>query len=236
MLNSIGIQNPGVDRWLEELGPHIASLGVDVIGSAVGHTPSDYGLVTKALADAGVAAVEANLSCPNLDDGSMFALDPDATAQVMAEVVAASTVPVGAKLSPNAEDIVGIATSAREAGADWVTLTNTAWGAAIDIERRSPSVSGVIAGYSGVGVKPIAMRCVIEVHRAMPDLPILGAGGVRTAEDVIEFVMAGATSVGLGTVHFEDPGAGRRILRRLRRWLDRHGVETLSELVGVAVS
>lgn len=235
MLNSIGIQNPGVDRWAELHSAGIHELGVPVVGSAVGHTAAEFGVVAKSLVDAGVIAVEVNLSCPNLEDGSMFALDPDATAAVVSEVVNSAEVPVGAKLSPNSEDIVAIATAAQDAGADWVTLTNTVWGAAIDIEKRAPSVSGVIAGYSGVGMKPVALRCVIEVHRALPDLPILGAGGVRTAHDVVEFVMAGASAVGLGTVHFENPGAGARVVRDLVRWLDHHDVSTLTDLRGVAV-
>lgn len=235
MLNSIGIQNPGVAAWAAEVGPQLSMLPVPVVGSAVGRDASEFAVVAKTLADAGVAAVEINLSCPNLESGRMFALDPTESAEVVAAVRSACDLALGAKLSPNSEDIAEVAAAVSAAGADWVTLTNTVWGAAIDIEERRPRLSGVIGGYSGTGIKPIAMRCVIEVHRALPTLPILGAGGVRTAADVVEFVMAGAAAVGIGTAHFESPGIGRRIHRRLLRWLDRHGVGDLAELIGVAV-
>lgn len=235
MLNSIGIQNPGVTVWSAEVGPQLDHLAIPVIGSAVGNTPDEFALVAKGLTAAGVAAVEINLSCPNLEDGRMFALDSTATADVVRRVRSATNVPVGAKLSPNSEDIAAIARAASEAGADWLTLTNTVWGAAIDIEARRPKLSGVIGGYSGVAIKPISLRCVIEVHRALPAVPILGAGGVRTARDVVEYVMAGASAVGVGTAHFENPGVGRAITRDLERWLRRHDVRQLSQLIGAGL-
>lgn len=235
MLNGIGIQNPGIEAWSARVGARLTGLDIPVIGSAVGNSVEEYAVVAKGLASANVVAVEVNLSCPNLEDGRMFALDPDASADVVAAVRSATDLPIGAKLSPNSEDIASVAEAVVKAGADWLTLTNTVWGAGIDIEERRPKLSGVVGGYSGVAIKPIALRCVIEVRRAMPDVPILGAGGVRRAEDVVEFVMAGASAVGLGTAHFENPGIGRQILNRLLRWLDRHGVSDLTELVGVAV-
>ncbi len=235
MLNSIGIQNPGVERWSEAIGPQLSGMSLPVIGSAVGNTVGEYAEVAKRLTGAGVVGVEINLSCPNLDEGRMFALDDTASADVVAAVRSATHLPVGAKLSPNSEDIVNVAEAVVEAGADWLTLTNTVWGAAIDIETRRPKVSGVVGGYSGVAVKPIALRCVIEVRRALPHVPILGAGGVRRAEDVVEYVMAGASAVGLGTAHFESPAIARRLVKRLRRWLERHDVANLSDLIGIAV-
>ena len=231
MLNSIGIQNPGIDAWLDDVAPLLGTTGVEVWGSAVGRDVDEFAEVAGRMADGGLAAVEINLSCPNLD-GHLFALDAAASAGVVASVRRRTEVPIGAKLSPNAEDVVAVARACKDAGADWVVLTNTAWGAAIDVETRRPAVSGVVGGYSGIPLKPIALRCVIDVHRAMPDLPIVGLGGVTTGRDVIEYVLAGATAVGIGTVHFAEPRAARRILRETRRLLRRLGVPRLIDLRG----
>ncbi len=234
MLNGIGIQNPGIEAWADTYGPALAGLPVPVWGSAVGHEAAEFARVAKGLERAGVAAVEVNLSCPNLDDGRLFALDPDATAEVVAAVRAAVTVPVGAKLSPNAVAIADVAGAAAAAGADWVVLTNTVWGTGIDLETRRPLLSSGVGGYSGAPLKPIALRCVWEVHQAHPDLPIVGCGGVRTGEDVVEYLMAGASAVALGTVHFGEPKAGKRILAELRRWCRRHRVSRVADLTGSA--
>lgn len=232
MLNAVGIQNPGIDRWVEEVGPELASLPVPVWGSAVGETVEEFARVAGGLAEAGVQAVEVNLSCPNLESGIMFALDPDASGRVVAAVREAVGVPVGAKLSPNAADVVRIGAAVREAGADWVVLTNTVWGMGIDPDTGIPLVSGVVGGYSGPPLKPIALRCVWEVHRALPDLPIVGCGGVRSGADAVEYLRAGARAVGVGTAHFAEPRAGRRILRELRDRCRRLGVAGPGDLVG----
>lgn len=234
MLNGIGIQNPGVDAWLEEVGPYLASLDVEVWASVVGHTVDEFAAVAAALDGVGaIGAVEVNLACPNLDH-QMFALDPDASAKVVAEVRAATTKPIGAKLSPNSEDIVSIASAVRHAGADWVVLTNTAWGFGVDLTTRKPLLSGGVGGYSGLGIKPIAMRCVWQVHQALPELPIVGCGGVRSGSDVVEYLLAGASAVALGLVHFAEPKAGGRIHRELRRWMRRNGEDDVSNLIGGA--
>jgi dihydroorotate dehydrogenase (NAD+) catalytic subunit len=235
MLNGIGIQNPGVDAWAGAVRPHLGSIGVPVWGSAVGADAAEFARVAATQQTAGVAAVEVNLSCPNLEQGRMFALDPAASAEVVAAVRAAVTVPIGAKLSPNSEDIAAVAGAVVAAGADWVVLTNTVWGAGFDIETRRPKLSGVVGGYSGPPLKPIALRCVWEVRRAMPDVPILGCGGVRSGADVVEFLLAGASAVALGTVHFAGPKAGRRVLRDVRRYCARHGVGRVADLTGGAV-
>jgi len=232
MLNAIGIQNSGVSAWIETIGPALRSLPVPVWGSAVGYTVDEYVTVAKGLATCAIEAVEVNLSCPNLEGKGMFALDPAATGRVMSAVRQAIDLPIGAKLSPNAVDLVPIAGAAIEAGADFLTLTNTVWGAAIDIEQRRPKLSAGIGGYSGVAIKPIALRCVLEVREAFPDVPIVGLGGVRTGEDVVEYLMAGASAVGIGTAHFERPGVAKRIMREFERWCARHGVESVAELVG----
>jgi dihydroorotate dehydrogenase (NAD+) catalytic subunit len=231
MLNGIGIQNPGADPWVESVGPRLSSLPVPVWGSAVGTTPEEFAQVAGRLAEAGVAAIEVNLSCPNLD-GEMFALDPGLAAAVVAAVRQEVTLPLGAKLSPNAADIGAIARSCAAVGADFLVLTNTVWGAGVDIYSGRPRISGVIGGYSGPPLKPIALRCVIEARRAVPDLPLVGCGGVTTGADVIEYLMAGASAVGIGTVHFAEPKAGRRILDELVKLMRHLGRDTVAGLIG----
>ena len=232
MLNGIGIQNPGIDAWVEAHSEPISALDVPVWGSAVGGTPEDFALVAKGLRRAGVAAVEVNLSCPNIEGKGIFALDPASSASVVAAVRAAVDMPVSAKLSPNAENIAAIASAVTDAGADWVVLTNTALGARIDVETRRPVLSGTVGGYSGPPIKPLVMRCVIEVHEQLPDVPILACGGVSTGEDVVEYLMAGAAAVAIGTAHFAEPRVGRRVLRELRRWMRRHRIDDVQELIG----
>lgn len=232
MLNGIGIQNPGIDQWRNAM-PSPESLPVPVWGSAVGTSIAEFALVAKGLTAAGVEAVEVNLSCPNLEDGQMFALDATAAANVMGSVRAVTDLPLGAKLSPNSEDVSRIAASVVEAGADFVTLTNTVWGMGIDTTTRRPKISAGIAGYSGAPLKPIALRCVWEVARSSK-VPIVGCGGIRTGEDVVEYLLAGASAVQLGTVHFAEPRAGRRILEELNAFGEAAGLETLHGLVGAA--
>jgi dihydroorotate dehydrogenase (NAD+) catalytic subunit len=235
MLNAIGIQNPGIDEWLESHADEIATLAVPVWGSAVGNSADDFAIVAAGLARSSVAAIEVNLSCPNLEDGSMFALDPDASRAVVASVRKETSLPVGAKLSPNATDIVAVASAVMSAGADFVVLTNTVWGAGIDVETRRPRLSSVVGGYSGRGIKPIALRCVWEVHQALPEVPIVGCGGVRSGDDVVEYLLAGASAVALGSVHFEAPRAGRRVLKEVEDYCRRHEVTNLAELTGGAI-
>lgn len=232
MLNAIGIQNPGIEAWVTEHRGHLATLDVPVWGSAVGHQPEDFALVAKGLERAGVGAIEVNLSCPNLAGEGLIALDPGASGAVISAVRGATTLPVGAKLSPNAQDIASVATAVAASGADWVVATNTAWGAAIDVETRRPVLHRTSGGYSGPPLKPIALRCVIEISRAVPALPIIGCGGVISGEDVVEYLLAGASAVALGSVHFAEPRAGARILRELERWCADHGVSRVSDLVG----
>ena len=232
MLNSIGIQNPGIDEWRSGM-PDLSALPVPVWGSAVGADPAEFALVAKGLGAAGVQAVEINLSCPNLEEGTMFALNPAAAASVVGSVRAATDLPIGAKLSPNSEDIVAVARAVADAGADFVVLTNTVWGLGIDLETRRPKISGVVGGYSGPPVKPIALRCVWEVAAAL-DIPIVGCGGIRSGEDVVEYLLAGASAVELGTVHFAEPRAGKRILREVDDWCRRRQIVSLEELTGAA--
>jgi dihydroorotate dehydrogenase (NAD+) catalytic subunit len=234
MLNAIGIQNPGIETWLEQIGPEIALLDVPVWGSAVGETADEFVVVSKGLQHAGVSAIEVNLSCPNLEGGELFALDSELCAGVVASIVASVDLPVGAKLSPNSEDIVSVAAACLEAGAEFLTLTNTSWGFGVDIASGSPSLSGGVGGYSGPGLKALSLRCVYEVARAIPGTPIVGCGGVRSGADVVEYLMAGASAVGMGTVHMAEPKAGRRILRETTSTLKRLGYHSLEEIIGIA--
>lgn len=233
MLNGIGIQNPGIDAWSTDMKSRIGALEVPVWGSAVGETVGEFVQVAVGLELSGVSAIEVNLSCPNLE-GTLFALDPSLSAEVIAEVSRALTVPVGAKLSPNSEEIVPVAAAVVDAGASFVTLTNTAWGFGIDVESAKPKLSGGVGGYSGPGLKAIAMRCVYQVAKAIPGLPILGCGGVSSGHDVVEYIMAGASAVGLGTVHFAEPKAGKRIFRETERLMKKIGANSISDIIGVA--
>jgi len=234
MLNGIGIQNPGIGAWVDMMADRIPTLDVPVWGSAVGETPDEFAMVAKGLVSAGVPVVEVNLSCPNLEDGRMFSLDPSRASRVIETVVSACDAPIGAKLSPNAEELVSVAAACIEAGAAFVTLTNTALGFGVDPITRRPLLSGGVGGYSGPGLKAMSLRCVYEVAQAIPGVPIIGCGGVMTGLDVIEYLLAGASAVALGTVHLAEPRAGKRIARELARELERRG-ETVLGMVGGVV-
>lgn len=232
MLNGIGIQNPGVQVWAVETGSRLARLNVPVWGSAVGGTAEGFAEVAAVLASLDVAAVELNLSCPNLDDGVMFSFEAARSAAVVEAVRAVVSIPVGAKLSPNTPDIVGVASVVRDAGADFVVLTNTAFGVAIDVDERRPVLSGGVGGYSGPGLKPVSLRCVFEVARALPGFPIVGCGGVTNGSDIVEYLMAGASAVAAGTIHLAEPRAGERLHRELKDELGRLGYPAVSDAVG----
>ncbi|REK17330.1 MAG: dihydroorotate dehydrogenase [Actinobacteria bacterium] len=235
MLNGIGIQNPGIRVWQEDMSPRIGELGVPIWGSAVGESPEEFRIVAEGEEAAGVDAVEVNLSCPNLEDGSIFALQPSLSARVVEAVTASVSLPVGAKLSPASEDVVAVARACVDAGADFLTLTNTIPGLELDVNNHTPKLSGGIGGYSGPGLKPISLRCVYEVASALPTVPIVGCGGVRTGGDVVEELMAGASAVGLGTVHFAEPKAGRRILREMSQLMADLGYDTVGQVVRAAL-
>jgi dihydroorotate dehydrogenase (NAD+) catalytic subunit len=232
MLNGIGIQNPGVDVWSDTFAEPLLSVPTDVWGSVVGHEPDEFALVAERFDDlAAISAIEVNLSCPNLD-GMPFALDPSASRRVVEAVRAVTDKPIGAKLSPDAHPIAAVADAVMGAGADWLVVGNTARGAAIDVDTRRPLTSGLIAGYSGAPLRPITVRCVLEVSAALPDAPIVACGGVSGAEHVIEYLLAGATAVGIGSAHFATPRIATRILKDLERYLERNHLVGPSELIG----
>jgi dihydroorotate dehydrogenase (NAD+) catalytic subunit len=232
MMNGIGIQNPGIESWVTEVAPRLPGLGVPVWGSAVGETAQGFATVARGLTGAGVTAIEVNLSCPNLDDGEMFSYDPTRSAAVVAAVASATELPIGAKLSPNTPNPVEVARACLASGASFLVLTNTALGYAIDPLTRRPRLSGGVGGYSGPGIKPLSLRVVHEVATAVPGTPIVGCGGVSSGADVIEFLLAGASAVAMGTVLLAEPRAGARILRELSDLLDKMGVGSVGRLVG----
>lgn len=232
MLNAIGIENPGVVTWADEIGPLLKDLPVPVWGSAVGRTVGEFVDVASRLAATDVQAIEINLSCPNLAGESIWALDAEATGAVVKGVREAIDKPIGAKLSPNAQDIVSVAGAAIDSGADWLVLTNTISAAAIDIETRKPLLTLTTGGLSGPALKPIALRCVLQVREAFPMVPIVGCGGVRSGSDVVEYLLAGASAVAIGTAHFERPRIGRKVMKQLRAYCSRTGVDRLQELIG----
>lgn len=240
MLNSVGLQNPGVGTWLADALPALVAAGVRVVASIWGHDVDGYGEVAAAIAGSAVTAVEVNLSCPNLSSGGsagdhMFAHDPDATAAVVAAVVdELGPVPVWAKLSPNVTSPVAAAGSAAAAGAAAVVLTNTLVGLAIDQRTLRPVLSNVTGGLSGPPLRPVALRMVYEVRAALPELPIVGVGGITSAGHAVEFLAAGASAVQVGAAHLADPRAGVRIVGKLPAALGHCGARSVTEVVGAA--
>lgn len=237
MLNSVGLQNPGVDAWLADELPALVATGARVVASVWGTTVAGYEKAAAALASApaAVVAVEVNLSCPNLEHGGpMFAHDPSSTREAVAAVVAAGGRPAWAKLSPNVTDIVAIAAAASEGGAAALTLVNTVRGMAIDPSTRRPRLGAGGGGLSGAAIRPVAVRAIYDVHAAFPRLPVVGAGGVATGEHAVELLLAGASAVQVGTATFEDPRAPARVVAELRAWCRRHRVARVADLVGQA--
>lgn len=234
MLNAIGLQNPGVDRWVERDLPWLRSRGARIVVSVAGKTVEDYQEVTRRLRHAGgIAALEVNLSCPNVESrGLVFACDPDQSAEVVHVVQREADVPVFAKLTSDVTAVVDVARSVVEAGADGLTLINTLLGMDIDPVTGRPGLANTYGGLSGPAIKPVALRNVHQVASAMPDVPIIGCGGARSATDVVEFVRAGANAVQIGTATFVDPLVGPRVIAELRSWLGRHGIERLADLRG----
>lgn len=237
MLNSVGLQGPGLASWLEHDLPALAAAGARVVVSIWGRRVDDFARAAAVLGEAdppSVVAVEVNVSCPNLEDRSrMFAHSPGATAEAVA-ATAPCRRPRWAKLSPNVADLVEIAGAALGAGAEGLTLVNTLLGMAIDLEERRPALGAGGGGLSGPAVHPVAVRAVWECRAAHPGAGIVGVGGVMTGQDAVELLLAGADAVQVGTATFRDPRAPWRIQRQLVRWCRRHGVTSVAELVGAA--
>lgn len=232
ILNAVGLQNPGVDHFIEYDLEWLKKTGTCVIANVAGKTLDDYYQICAKL-DGKVDMIELNISCPNVKSGGMaFGIKPDTVEEVTRYAKSgAKNTPLIVKLSPNVESIAENARRAEKGGADCVSLINTLTGMAIDIERRRPIIANNTGGVSGAGVKPVAVRMVYEVAQAVK-IPVIGMGGITCAEDAIEFLMAGASAVQVGTANFTDPFAMPKIIQGLHTWCDKHGVADVNELVG----
>ncbi len=233
MLNSVGLQNPGVDAFLAREWPRLRKLDTVTIANISGNTPAEYGEMCEKLADAGVPLIEVNVSCPNVKAGGLaYGTKPELAAEVTREAKAhAGKTPVMVKLSPNVTDITEIAKAVADAGADAVSLINTLRGMRIDPETRRPILHMNTGGLSGPAVLPVALRMVWEVHNAVK-LPILGMGGVSDTKTAVEMMLAGATAVGMGSAIFADPMAPVKTVEGLERWCADHGVAAARDLTG----
>jgi dihydroorotate dehydrogenase (NAD+) catalytic subunit len=236
MLNAIGIQNKGVDHFITDDLPWLLKRKATVFASIAGNTVEEFVRVADKLrtGGGGIAGVELNISCPNLEDrNNMFAHSEEATAAVVSAVKRAlPRKPLFPKLSPNVTSLTAIAAAAVDSGADGLSLVNTVFGMAIDVETRRPRLAGTVGGLSGPAIRPIAVRAVHEVHRAFPHIPIIGQGGVGSGADALELILAGASAVAVGTANFLDPRAGIQIAVEIGRYMTSHGIEDITELVG----
>jgi dihydroorotate dehydrogenase (NAD+) catalytic subunit len=237
LLNSVGLENIGVDALIEEKMPVWAGWRVPVIVNVAGETIDEYVAVTSRLEGvSGVSGIELNISCPNVSAGGMeFGVDPELAARVTSAVKAATTLPVIVKLSPNVTDIKEIALAVEEAGADAISLINTLKGMAIDIDQRKPYLGNITGGLSGPVIKPVALYMVFEAARVVR-IPVIGCGGIACAEDALEFIMAGATAVQIGTASLTNPQIGLNVLEGIENFLGQNGVQNLTELIGAALA
>jgi dihydroorotate dehydrogenase (NAD+) catalytic subunit len=235
LLNSVGLENIGVDALIREKAPLWAKWRVPVIVNIAGGTIDEYMAVASKLEGVtGVSGIEVNISCPNVSAGGMeFGVDGKLAARVTSAVKAVTTLPIIVKLSPNVTDIQGVALAVEEAGADAISLINTLKGMAIDIDQRKPRLGNIVGGLSGPVVKPMALYMVFEVARAV-HIPVIGCGGIACAGDALEFIMAGATAVQVGTACLTSPHVFLTILEGIEQFMADRGVENLSDLVGAA--
>jgi dihydroorotate dehydrogenase (NAD+) catalytic subunit len=235
MLNAIGLDNDGIDHFIHHHLPYLRTLPTAVIGNIAGKTEDEFvemaEQIGREVGDTGLAGLELNLSCPNVTGGVDFATNPDVTRRVVRRVRAVCPLPIIAKLTPNVTDVVPIAEAAADGGADAVSLINTFIGMAIDWRRRKPILGNVTGGLSGPAIKPLALRMVWQVARKVR-VPVVGIGGIATLDDVMEFLVAGASAVQLGTVNFYDPTAAQRIAAELPNVLTGLGVENVREVIG----
>lgn len=233
MLNAIGLENVGVERFITDKLPFLRGLATPVIVNILGDSVDDYARLAGRLAEVpGISALEVNISCPNVKKGGVaFGTDPEMAAAVTAAVRQATGLPVIVKLSPNVTDITAIARAVAEAGADALSLINTLLGMAIDIRSRKPRLANIVGGLSGPAIKPVALRMVWQVARAVT-IPVIGIGGITTAEDALEFLIAGATAVQVGTANFYQPTAATEIVQGLTAYLHEQGLSSIREVIG----
>lgn len=232
MLNSIGLQNPGVEHLKEHELPWLARAGATTIVNVSGHSFDEYVAVIEALEDAPVDAYEVNISCPNVDAGGMtMGCHVPSVEKVVGMCRAATTRPLIVKLTPNVTDITEIARAAEAAGADALSLVNTLLGMAVDARRRRPKLARVVGGFSGPAIKPVALRMVWQCHNAV-NIPLLGMGGIVCGEDAVEFMLAGATAVAVGTANFTNPTATVDVINGIIDYCEEQGVTDVNELIG----
>jgi dihydroorotate dehydrogenase (NAD+) catalytic subunit len=236
MLNSIGLDNDGIDYFLENHLPYLGSLGAPILVSVAGRSHEEFvELAARLDGRPEVAAIELNISCPNVSGGVDFGTDPTMCERVVAGARAACDRPIVAKLTPNVSNIAAVAKGAEAGGADALSVINTCLGMAVDWRRRKPLLGNVVGGLSGPAIKPIALRCVYQVARAV-QTPIIGIGGIATLDDVMEFLVAGASAVQLGTVNFYDPTVSMRVLDELPAAVQQLGAERVRDVVGTLVA
>jgi dihydroorotate dehydrogenase (NAD+) catalytic subunit len=233
LLNAIGLDNDGIGHFIEHHLPYLRTVGTAVIANIAGEDEDQFVEMSAMIGgEPGVAAVELNISCPNVSHGLDLGIDATAVERLVRRVRAACPLPIIAKLTPNVTDIVAIARASAEGGADAVSLVNTFRGMAVDWKRRRPILAYDVGGLSGPAIKPMALRMVWEVSRALPDLPIIGIGGISEADDALEFLVAGASAIQVGTATFYDPSTADRILDQLTEKLEEAGVARVTEILG----
>lgn len=235
LLNAVGLENPGLEEFLKSYLPKVRKLPTASIANISGFSLEDYVQLARALQkDSGLAALEVNISCPNVKHGGMhFGTDPQSAQEVIAAVKSATDLPVIAKLSPNVTDIVGMARAVQLGGADALSLINTLLGMRIDINKQRPVLANTFGGLSGPAIRPVAVRMVWQVFQAV-DLPVIGMGGITTWQDAVEFMLAGATAVSIGTGNFVNPQAPLEILRGIQNYCEQRGIASVRDLVGLA--
>lgn len=232
MLNAIGLQNPGIDVFVERDVPYLKKAGATIIVNVCGKSEKDYVEVVERLSDEPVDLLEINVSCPNVKEGGIaFGQDPKALYDITKAVKAKAKQPIIMKLSPNVTDITEMAKAAVDAGSDALSLINTLTGMKIDIERRDFVLANKTGGMSGPAIKPVAVRMVYQVANAV-DVPIIGMGGIATAEDALEFIMAGATAVSVGTANFINPATTLEVVDGIKAYMERHQINDINELIG----
>ena len=234
MLNCVGLQNKGVEYLCTHIYPQIKNVRTNMIVNVSGSCPEDYAECAARISELeNIPAIELNISCPNVRQGGMaFGVTTEGASQVVKAVRKAYNKTLIVKLSPNVTSIADIAKSVEDAGADAVSLINTLMGMSIDIERRQPRLSIKTGGLSGPAIRPVAVRCVYQVAKAV-NVPVIGLGGIMSAEDAIEFFMAGASAIEIGTANFIDPAISVKVAQGISDWLDRHGCKKLDEIIGV---
>lgn len=235
LLNSIGLENPGVEKVIAEYLPPLAGVGIPIIVNIAGNTVEDYCLLAKKLSTSpGVSGLEVNISCPNVKAGGIaFGSKPEMAAKVVAAVRKHTELPVIAKLSPNVTDIAEMAAAVEQAGADAISLINTLLGMAIDINKKKPVLANIVGGLSGPAVKPVAVRMVWQAAQTVK-VPVIGMGGIVSAEDALEFIMAGAAAVAVGTGQFVNPRCCADVVKGLAAYCRENGIARLADLAGAA--